>query len=142
MPKYFIIFISLFLLVTFNAQAEDVSAEKKLLLQDLMNQFIDEISDDGKMIYNDTSSNELITLYFATAQPMYVPQEENYFLCTSGFGENGEEHLVDFYAQEVGGGYKIVDISVDNCRCFGRQAFNTDYCQKSCLKILVNFFCI
>ena len=113
MPKFLIIFIYLFLLVTSNAQAGDVSAEKKLLLQDLMNQFIEDLSVDGKMIYIDTKSEKLNTLYFSTAHPMYVPHEGNFFLCTSGVDENGEEHLVDFYAQEVGGEYKIVDVSVD-----------------------------
>ena len=107
-----------------------------------MNQYIDEISDDGKMIYNDTNSNKLNTIYFATAQPMYVPDKGNYFLCTSGFDEGGKEHIVDFYAQDVGGDYKILDVSVDNCRCFGRQSFNRESCSKSCMKILVNFFCI
>ena len=28
--------------------------------------------------------------------------------------ENGEEHLVDFYAKEIEGNFKIVDVSVDN----------------------------
>ena len=82
---------------------------KKLELQN-----IDGLTVDGKMIYIDTKSDKLNTLYFSTAHPMYVPHEGNFFLCTSGFGENGEEHLVDFYAKEVEGSYKIVDVSVDN----------------------------
>ena len=142
MPKYFLIIIPFFLFITSTVQGEDVSADKKIVLQELMNQFIDEISDDGKMIYNDTNSNKLNTIYFATAQPMYVPDKGNYFLCTSGFDEQGQEHIVDFYAQDVGNEYKIVDMSVDNCRCFGRQSLNPQYCKKSCMKILVNFFCI
>ena len=79
-----------------------------------MNQFIEDLSVDGKMIYIDTKSEKLNTLYFSTAHPMYVPHEENFFLCTSGVDENGEEHLVDFYAKEVEGSFKIVDVSVDN----------------------------
>ena len=142
MSKYFIIFLSLTILYMSNAQSVEVSAEKKLILQDLMNEYIDEISEDGKMIYMDTKSNKLNTLYFASAQPMYVPDGGNYFLCTSGFDAQGQEHIVDFYAQDVGEDYRIVDVSVDNCRCFGRQSFNPEYCQKSCMKILVNFFCI
>ena len=142
MIKYLLIFISFFFLVASNAQGADASAEKKIVLQNLMNQFIDEISEDGKMIYLDTQTNNLNALYFATAQPMYVPDKGNYFLCTSGFDAAGKEHIVDFYAQDVGGDYRIVDFSVDNCRCFGRQSFNPESCRKSCMKILVNFFCI
>ena len=142
MPKYFLIVISFFFLAISNAQGKDVSTEKKIVLQDLMNQFIDEISEDGKMIYHDTKSDKLNSLYFASAQPMYVPDKGNYLLCTSGFDEEGKEHIVDFYAQDVGGDYKILDVSVDNCRCFGRQSFNRESCSKSCMKILVNFFCI
>ena len=114
MSKYFLIIVFFFLFFTFKVQGGDVSAENKIILQDLMNQFIDEISNDGKMIYHDKKSNKLNTLYFASAQPMYVPDGGNYFLCTSGFDENGEEHLVDFYAKEVEGSYKIADVSVDN----------------------------
>ena len=114
MPKYFLILISFFFLVAFNVQGEDASAEKKIVLQSLMNQYIDEISEDGKMIYIDTKSDKLNTLYFSTAHPMYVPHEGNFFLCTSGVDENGEEHLVDFYAKEIEGSFKIVDVSVDN----------------------------
>ena len=142
MYKYFLIFISFFLFITSSVQGEDVSADKKIVLQDIMNQFIDEISEDGKMIYHDTKTDKLNSLFFASAQPMYVPHEGNYFLCTSGFDEEGREHIVDFYAQDVGGDYKIVDVTVDNCRCFGRQSLNPQYCKKSCMKILVNFFCI
>ena len=142
MPKYFLIIISFFLFITSTVQGEDVSADKKIVLQGLMNQFIEEISDDGKMIYHDKKSDKLNAIYFATAQPMYVPDAGNYLLCTSGFDEGGQEHIVDFYAQDVGGDYKILDVSVDNCRCFGRQSFNLESCRKSCMKILVNFFCI
>ena len=114
MYKYFLVLFSFLFFFVSNIQADDVSTETKLLLQDLMNQFIEDLSVDGKMIYIDTKSEKLSTLYFSTAHPMYVPHEGNYFLCTSGFGENGEEHLVDFYAKEVGGSFKIVDVSVDN----------------------------
>ena len=142
MYKFFLALVSFLFLITPKAQAEEVSTETKLVLQDLMNQYIDEISEDGKMIYLDTKSDKLNALYFASAQPMYVPDKGNYLLCTSGFDEEGQEHIVDFYAQDVGGDYKILDVSVDNCRCFGRQSFNLESCRKSCMKILVNFFCI
>ena len=114
MYKFFLVLFSFLFFFVSNIQAEDVSTETKLVLQDLMNQFIENLSVDGKMIYIDTKSEKLNTLYFSTAHPMYVPHEENFFLCTSGYDENGEEHLVDFYAQEVEGGFKIVDVSVDN----------------------------
>ena len=114
MYKLFLALVSFLFLITPKAQAEEVSTETKLVLQDLMNQFIDDLSVDGKMIYIDTKSEKLNTLYFSTAHPMYVPHEGNFFLCTSGVDENGEEHLVDFYAKEVEGSFKIVDVSVDN----------------------------
>ena len=114
MHKFFLVLISFFFFTVSNIQADDVSTETKLVLQDLMNQFIEDLSVDGKMIYIDTKSEKLNTLYFSTAHPMYVPHEGNFFLCTSGVDENGEEHLVDFYAKEVEGGFKIVDVSVDN----------------------------
>ena len=114
MYKFFLALVSFLFLITSKVQAEEVSTETKLILQDLMYQFIEDLSVDGKMIYIDTKSNKLNSLYFSTAHPMYVPHEGNFFLCTSGFDENGEEHLVDFYAKEVEGSYKIVDVSVDN----------------------------
>ena len=114
MFKYFLVLLSFLFFFVSNIQADDVSTETKLVLQDLMNQFIEDLSVDGKMIYIDTKSEKLNTLYFSNAHPMYIPHEGNFFLCTSGFDENGEEHLVDFYAQEVEGSFKIVDVSVDN----------------------------
>ena len=39
MPKYFLIIISFFLFITSTVQGEDVSADKKIVLQGLMNQF-------------------------------------------------------------------------------------------------------
>ena len=114
MYKFFLVLFSFLFFFVSNIQAEDVSTETKLVLQDLMNQFIDDLSVDGKMIYIDTKLEKLNTLYFSTAHPMYISHEGNFFLCTSGYDENGEEHLVDFYAQEVEGGFKIVDVSVDN----------------------------
>ena len=114
MYKHFLVVFSFLFFFVSNIQADDVSTETKLVLQDLMNQFIEDLSVDGKMIYIDTKSEKLNTLYFSTAHPMYVPHEGNFFLCTSGVDENGEEHLVDFYAKEVEGGFKIVDVSVDN----------------------------
>ena len=113
MHKFFLVLFSFLFFTVSNIQADDVSTETKLLLQDLMNQFIEDLSVDGKMIYIDTKSEKLNTLYFSTAHPMYVPHEGNFFLCTSGVDENGEEHLVDFYAKAVEGSFKIVDVSVD-----------------------------
>jgi hypothetical protein len=114
MYKHFLVFVSFLFLIAPNVQADEVSTETKLVLQKLMLQFIENISVDGKMIYIDTKSEKLNSLYFATAHPMYVPHEGNFFLCTSGFDEEGEEHLVDFYAKEIEGSFKIVDVSVDN----------------------------
>ena len=45
---------------------------------------------------------------------MYVPHEGNFFLCTEGVDDEGNTHLVDFYAKENNGEYKIVDVSVDS----------------------------
>ena len=114
MCKFFLAIVSFSFIIISNVEAEDVSTETKLELQDLMYQFIEDLSIDGKMIYIDTKSDKLNTLYFSTAHPMYVPHEGNFFLCTSGIDENGEEHLVDFYAKEFEGSFKIVDVSVDN----------------------------
>ena len=114
MYKFFLALVSFLFLICFNVKAEEISTETKLELQDLMNQFIEDLSVDGKMIYIDTKSDKLNSLYFSTAHPMYVPHEGNFFLCTSGVDENGEEHLVDFYAKEIEGNFKIVDVSVDN----------------------------
>ena len=108
-----IFFLTIFLTLS-QAYSDDVSAEMKIKLQDLMNSFIEEISVDGKMIYIDTKSDKLNGLYFSSAHPMYVPHEGNFFLCTAGVDDEGNEHLVDFYAKETNGDYKIVDVSVDN----------------------------
>ena len=114
MFKYITIFVSLFFLAAPNVNGNEVSAEMKIKLQNLMNNFIEDISVDGKMIYIDTKSDKLNGLYFSSAHPMYVPHEGNFFLCTAGVDDEGNEHLVDFYAKEVDGDYKIVDVSVDN----------------------------
>ncbi len=114
MNKLLLPLVSFLFLINTNVQAEEVSTEIKLMLQDLMNEFIEDLSVDGKMIYIDTKSDKLNSLYFSTAHPMYVPHEGNFFLCTSGYDENGEEHLVDFYAKEIEGNFKIVDVSVDS----------------------------
>ena len=45
-----IFFFTIFLTLS-QAYSDDVSAEMKIKLQDLMNNFIEEISVDGKMIY-------------------------------------------------------------------------------------------
>ena len=114
MYKFFLVLVSFLFFINTNVQAEEVSTETKLMLQNLMNQFIEDLSVDGKMIYIDTKSDKLNSLYFSTAHPMYVPHEGNFFLCTSGVDDNGEEHLVDFYAKEIEGNFKIVDVSVDS----------------------------
>ena len=114
MYKLFIVVFSFLFLVFPNIKAEEVSVETKLMLQNLMNEFIEDLSVDGKIIYIDTKSDKLNSLYFSTAHPMYVPHEGSFFLCTSGFDENGEEHMVDFYAKEIEGNFKIVDVSVDS----------------------------
>ena len=108
-----IFFVTIFLTLS-QAYSDDVSAEMKIKLQDLMNSFIEEISVDGKMIYIDTKSDKLNGLYFSSAHPMYVPHEGNFFLCTEGVDDEGNTHLVDFYAKENNGEYKIVDVSVDS----------------------------
>ena len=108
-----IFFLTIFLTLS-QAYSDDVSAEMKIKLQDLMNSFIEEISVDGKMIYIDTKSDKLNGLYFSSAHPMYVPHEGNFFLCTEGVDDEGNTHLVDFYAKENNGEYKIVDVSVDS----------------------------
>ena len=108
-----IFFLTIFLTLS-QAYSDDVSAEMKIKLQDLMNSFIEEISVDGKMIYIDTQSDKLNGLYFSSAHPMYVPHEGNFFLCTEGVDDEGNTHLVDFYAKENDGEYKIVDVSVDS----------------------------
>ena len=108
-----VIFFTIFLTLS-QAYSDDVSAEMKIKLQDLMNSFIEEISVDGKMIYIDTKSDKLNGLYFSSAHPMYVPHEGNFFLCTEGVDDEGNTHLVDFYAKENNGEFKIVDVSVDS----------------------------
>ena len=108
-----VFFLTIFLTLS-QAYSDDVSAEMKIKLQDLMNSFIEEISVDGKMIYIDTKSDKLNGLYFSSAHPMYVPHEGNFFLCTEGVDDEGNTHLVDFYAKENNGEYKIVDVSVDS----------------------------
>tara|TARA_Y100000766_G_scaffold273631_1_gene274747 strand:- start:428 stop:802 length:375 start_codon:yes stop_codon:yes gene_type:complete len=108
-----IFFLTIFLTLS-QAYSDDVSAEMKIKLQDLMNSFIEEISVDGKMIYIDTKSDKLNGLYFSSAHPMYVPHEGNFFLCTEGVDDEGNTHLVDFYAKENNGEFKIVDVSVDS----------------------------
>ena len=114
MFKYITIFVALFFLAAPSVSGNEISAEMKIKLQNLMNNFIEDISVDGKMIYIDTKSDKLNGLYFSSAHPMYVPHEGNFFLCTAGVDDEGNEHLVDFYAKEVNGDYKIVDVSVDN----------------------------
>ena len=99
-----IFFLTIFLTLS-QAYSDDVSAEMKIKLQDLMNSFIEEISVDGKMIYIDTKSDKLNGLYFSSAHPMYVPHEGNFFLCTAGVDDEGNEHLVDFYAKETNGDF-------------------------------------
>ena len=96
------------------AKANEISADTKIKLQETMNQFISDMSVDGKMIYIDTKSDKLNSLYFSTAHPMYISHEGNFFLCTAGVDEEGEEHLVDFYVKNMDGTFKITDISVDN----------------------------
>tara|TARA_B110000116_G_C16220283_1_gene309106 strand:- start:4 stop:378 length:375 start_codon:yes stop_codon:yes gene_type:complete len=96
------------------AKANEISADTKIKLQETMNQFIADMSVDGKMIYIDTKSDKLNSLYFSTAHPMYISHEGNYFLCTAGVDEEGEEHLVDFYVKNTDGKFKITDVSVDN----------------------------
>ena len=96
------------------AKANEISADTKIKLQETMNQFIADMSVDGKMIYIDTKSDKLNSLYFSTAHPMYISHEGNFFLCTAGVDEEGEEHLVDFYVKNMDGTFKITDISVDN----------------------------
>ena len=114
MIKYFGIILTVIFLNFGQAYADEVSAEMKIKLQDLMNKYIEEISVDGKMIYIDTKSDKLNGLYFSSAHPMYVPHEGNFFLCTEGVDDEGNTHLVDFYAKENNGEYKIVDVSVDS----------------------------
>ena len=114
MFKYITIFVSLFFLAAPSVSGNEISAEMKIKLQNLMNNFIEDISVDGKMIYIDTKSDKLNGLYFSSDHPMYVPHEGNFFLCPAGVDDEGNEHLVDFYAKEVDGDYKIVDVSVDN----------------------------
>ena len=114
MIKHIGILLAIIFLNFSQAYSEEVSAEMKIKLQDLMNKFIEDISVDGKMIYIDTKSDKLNGLYFSSAHPMYVPHEGNFFLCTAGVDDEGNEHLVDFYAKETNGEFKIVDVSVDN----------------------------
>jgi len=96
------------------AKANEISADTKIKLQETMNQFISDMSVDGKMIYIDTKSDKLNSLYFSTAHPMYISHEGNFFLCTAGVDEEGEEHLVDFYVKNMDGTFKIMDVSIDN----------------------------
>ena len=114
MTKLFVKILAIIFVTISFANADEISAETKLKLQETMNDFITNMSVDGKMIYIDTKSDKLNSLYFSTAHPMYISHEGNFFLCTAGVDEEGEEHLVDFYVKNMDGTFKITDISVDN----------------------------
>ena len=81
MPKYLIIFISLFLLVTSNAQAEDVSAEKKLLLHKYeIKKIKEQVEERGKTIIplNLYYKDGRVKIQFAIAKGRKIWDKRNY----------------------------------------------------------------
>lgn len=94
--------------------AADVPAELQVELQTAMLTHLDTIAPDGVYTYLDTGSQTLRTVYSANVHPMVVQAGDAYFVCSEFIDEDGERITADFLVREVGDGYRVVQMILDD----------------------------
>jgi hypothetical protein len=95
---------------------EEVSAEIKAKAQMTLATWIKERADDsGKFFFVDRQTNELVGGYSANVHPMIVPYKDGaIFVCSEVVTENGDRITADFLTVPVDGGYRIVEVIMNN----------------------------
>ena len=78
--------------------------------------WVKERSDDsGKFFFVDRQTNELIAGYSANVHPMIVPYKDGaIFVCSEVVTEKGDRITADFLTVPVEGGYKVVEVIMNN----------------------------
>ena len=95
---------------------EEVSAEIKAKAQMTLANWVKERADDsGKFFFVDRQTNELIAGYSANVHPMIVPYKDGaIFVCSEVVTEKGDRITADFLTVPVEGGYKVVEVIMNN----------------------------
>ncbi len=87
--------------------AADMNVEIRVQLQTAMVDHIDYNSVDGRFVYYDDESGDILRLHPANLHPKIIVAGEYYVLCTDFLTEAGQRLDVDFLARRTDGEYRI-----------------------------------
>ena len=98
------------------AIADDISAEDKAKAQLTLAKWMKSRSDDnGRFIFVDRQTNDLMGGYSANVHPMIVPYKDGaVFVCSEIVTDKGDRVTADFLTVKVGDDFKIVEVIMNN----------------------------
>ncbi len=102
------------------AATEKLDQQHKVELQVALMEYIDANSVDGKFVYFDARTRQMVELFPANLHPMIVPASSIYFLCADFRDAKGYKVDVDFVATQSEDGF-IVFQSMVNQRHIVRE---------------------
>ena len=98
------------------AIAGDISTEDKAKAQLTLAKWMKSRSDDnGRFLFVDRQTNDLMGGYSANVHPMIVPYKEGtVFVCSEIVTDKGDRVTADFLTVKVGDEFKIVEVIMNN----------------------------
>ena len=98
------------------AIADDISAEDKAKAQLTLAKWMKTRSDDnGRFLFVDRQTNDLMGGYSANVHPMIVPYKDGaVFVCSEIVTDKGDRVTADFLTVKVGDDFKIVEVIMNN----------------------------
>lgn len=111
------LFAALFFLAAGNiapaSATEKLNQQHKVELQVALMEYIDANSVDGKFVYFDARTQEMVALFPANLHPMIVPTASVYFLCADFRDAKGYKVDVDFVATRSEDGFIVFQTMVN-----------------------------
>ena len=122
------LFVALFFFaagtITSASAAEKLNQQHKVELQVALMEYIDANSVDGKFVYFDARTQQVVELFLANLHPMIVPTSSVYFLCADFRDAKGYKVDVDFVATRSEDGFIVFQTMV-NQRHIVRDMMNS-----------------
>lgn len=111
------LFAALFFLAAGNiapaSAAGKLNQQHKVELQVALMEYIDANSVDGKFVYFDARTQQMVELFPANLHPMIVPTSSVYFLCADFRDAKGYKVDVDFVATHSEDGFIVFQAMVN-----------------------------
>ena len=111
-----ILLVMMLAIFSAGAIADDISAEDKAKAQLTLAKWMKSRSDDnGRFLFVDRKTNDLMGGYSANVHPMIVPYKDGaVFVCSEIVTDKGDRVTADFLTVKVGDEFKIVEVIINN----------------------------